>query len=244
MAGTLSQNGYEFLKSLEGFRLKPYKASKSERYWTVGLGHYGADVNPNKIYTEAECMALFAKDKLRFEADVNKVWHEPMTQNMFDALFSMAYNHGNVSTTPLKALCAGNNYQNQNKIASAWINLYTVKGLLTNRRKKEVSLFYSNQINTEAFKSDYPLPNGGGYGGGGFSNQDPTQNNYTTYTSDLNGQKLNTDLSASLRMENADSEQVQHTRIYKMNEPTVVVDELSMALNIPSTEEKDSSTSN
>ena len=29
-----------------------------------------------------------------------------------------------------------------------------------------------------------------------------------------------------------------------MNDPTVVVDELSMALNIPSTEEKDSSTSN
>ena len=244
MAGTLSRNGYEFLKSLEGFRLKPYKASKSERYWTVGLGHYGPDVNPNKTYTEAECIALFAKDKLRFEADVNKVWHEPMTQNMFDALFSMAYNHGNVSNTPLKALCAGNNYQNQNKLASAWINLYTVNGLLTNRRKKEVRLFYSNQINTEAFQSDYPLPSGGGYGGGGFSTQDPTQNNYTTYTSDLNGQKLNTDLSASLRMENADSEQVQHTRIYKMNEPTVVVDELSMALNIPSTEEKDSSTSN
>ena len=243
MAGTLSRNGYEFLKSLEGFRLKPYKASKSERYWTVGLGHYGPDVNPNKTYTEAECIALFAKDKLRFEADVNKVWHEPMTQNMFDALFSMAYNHGNVSNTPLKALCAGNNYQNQNKLASAWINLYTVNGLLTNRRKKEVSLFYSNQINTEAFQSDYPLPSGGGYGGG-FSTQDPTQNNYTTYTSDLNGQKLNTDLSASLRMENADSEQVQHTRIYKMNDPTVVVDELSMALNIPSTEEKDSSTSN
>ena len=244
MAGTLSRNGYEFLKSLEGFRLKPYKASKSERYWTVGLGHYGPDVNPNKTYTEAECIALFAKDKLRFEADVNKVWHEPMTQNMFDALFSMAYNHGNVSNTPLKALCAGNNYQNQNKLASAWINLYTVNGLLTKRRKKEVSLFYSNQINTEAFQSDYPLPSGGGYGGGGFSTQDPTQNNYTTYTSDLNGQKLNTDLSASLRMENADSEQVQHTRIYKMNDPTVVVDELSMALNIPSTEEKDSSTSN
>ena len=244
MAGTLSRNGYEFLKSLEGFRLKPYKASKSERYWTVGLGHYGPDVNPNKTYTEAECIALFSKDKLRFEADVNKVWHEPMTQNMFDALFSMAYNHGNVSNTPLKALCAGNNYQNQNKLASAWINLYTVNGLLTNRRKKEVRLFYSNQINTEAFQSDYPLPSGGGYGGGGFSTQDPTQNNYTTYTSDLNGQKLNTDLSASLRMENADSEQVQHTRIYKMNEPTVMVDELSMALNIPSTEEKDSSTSN
>ena len=182
MAGTLSRNGYEFLKSLEGFRLKPYKASKSERYWTVGLGHYGPDVNPNKTYTEAECIALFSKDKLRFEADVNKVWHEPMTQNMFDALFSMAYNHGNVSNTPLKALCAGNNYQNQNKLASAWINLYTVNGLLTNRRKKEVRLFYSNQINTEAFQSDYPLPSGGGYdapwqsnnSGGGFSTQDPT----------------------------------------------------------------------
>ena len=101
---------------------------------------------------------------------------------MFDALFSMAYNHGNVSSTPLKALCVGNNYQNQNKMASTWINLYTVNGLLTNRRKKEVSLFYSNQINTEAFQSDYQLSSGGGYGaswqgdnnGSGLSPLDPT----------------------------------------------------------------------
>ena len=45
-------------------------------------------------------------------------------------------------------------------------------------------------------------------------------------------------------MENAESEEVQKKSIYKMNEPTVIVDELSMVLNIPSTEEKDSSTSN
>ena len=69
---TLSQEGFNLLKGFEGFRNKPYHL-KGEKYYTVGLGHYGPDVNPNKIYTDAECMAFFEKDKQRFEADVNKV---------------------------------------------------------------------------------------------------------------------------------------------------------------------------
>ena len=88
---TLSQEGFNLLKGFEGFKNKPYHL-KGEKYYTVGLGHYGPDVNPNKIYTDAECMAFFEKDKKRFEEDVNKIYDKRfMNQNMFDACFCFAY---------------------------------------------------------------------------------------------------------------------------------------------------------
>ena len=48
----LSDNGYNFLKSLEGYTNKPYKDSNG--LYSVGLGHNGKDVKPNKIYTDEE----------------------------------------------------------------------------------------------------------------------------------------------------------------------------------------------
>lgn len=93
---TLSSRGFNFLKQQEGVRYKPYRLD-GEKYYTVGYGHYGPDVNPNKIYTEAEINRLFDEDAARFTRDVMIVWQDGMTQNMFDAMFSFAYNHGNIS---------------------------------------------------------------------------------------------------------------------------------------------------
>jgi GH24 family phage-related lysozyme (muramidase) len=51
---------------LENFRSKPYRLKKAdgtyEKHWTVGYGHNGPDVDPNKTYTEAESRALLIKD--------------------------------------------------------------------------------------------------------------------------------------------------------------------------------------
>ena len=241
---TLSQEGFNLLKGFEGFRNKPYHL-KGEKYYTVGLGHYGPDVDPNKTYTDAECMAFFEKDKQRFEADVNKVWHEPMTQQMFDALFSIAYNHGNVSRTVLANACKGTNYQDQEKMTAIWKNLYTCKGLLNKRRAKEVAYFYGNADtgtpysgNLSSGPSDYSAantspqssyvdtkPQSGGYAAGS------QPNNYKTYDSVYSGAELNTNITASLKMEGADTSTVTHTRIYKSSDPTVLVDELCMAID-------------
>ena len=241
---TLSQEGFNLLKGFEGFRNKPYHL-KGEKYYTVGLGHYGPDVNPNKIYTDAECMAFFEKDKQRFEADVNKVWHEPMTQQMFDALFSMAYNHGNVSRTVLANACKGTNYQDRQKVTAIWKNLYTCNGLLSKRRAKEVAYFYGDvdagtpySGNFSSGPSDYSSadtnPQSGGYAAGS------QPNDYKTYNSIYSGAELNTNITASLKMEGADTSTVIHTRIYKSSDPTVLVDELCMAID--ESEIKDSST--
>ena len=55
----LSENGYNFLKSIEGYKNKPYKDSNG--LYSVGLGHNGKDVNPNKIYTDEDSRKDFKR---------------------------------------------------------------------------------------------------------------------------------------------------------------------------------------
>ena len=140
----LSENGYNFLKSIEGYKHKPYKDSNG--LYSVGLGHNGKDVNPNKIYTDEEIKKLFEKDKIRFEADVNKIFDEKfMNQNMFDACFSFAYNVGNIAKTELGRMISNNPYDD--RLREFWEYTYTNgkknKGLVA-RRKKEVELYFAD----------------------------------------------------------------------------------------------------
>ena len=138
----LSDNGYNFLKSLEGYTNKPYKDSNG--LYSVGLGHNGKDVKPNKIYTDEEIAEIFAKDKIRFEEDVNKIYDKRfMNQNMFDACFCFAYNVGNISTTDLGKMIANNPYDD--RLRDFWKYTYTNGGKnkgLVERRKKEVELYF------------------------------------------------------------------------------------------------------
>ena len=46
-----SSKGIDFIKSFETLRLKAYKAVKSEKYYTIGYGHYGPDVEPGMEIT-------------------------------------------------------------------------------------------------------------------------------------------------------------------------------------------------
>lgn len=92
----VSENCINLIKEFEGYKLKPYKLA-GEKYYTVGFGHYGADVNPNKKYTKKEVEALLVSDLQRFETGVlryDKIYH--WTQNEFDALVSFAYNIGSI----------------------------------------------------------------------------------------------------------------------------------------------------
>lgn len=240
MSMHLSQNGFDFIKSHEGFKTKPYKAQPQETYWTVGIGHYGADVNPNKIYTEAECMALFKKDTEYFDRVVNAVWRAPMTQNMYDALFSAAYSCGNLNG--LKDVLAGDGWKNPQKVAEYWYKWKTTcKGkrvpFLEKIRKKEVELFYAEEGTRVVMDGTNPSnigPSYNSYGSPSYASSSPSQtpeaNNYETYSSSLGGMTLNTDKFASNVIDKMDSEEVKHTRIYKATEPTIIVDELSMAM--------------
>lgn len=92
----VSENCINLIKEFEGYKLKPYKLA-GEIYYTVGYGHYGADVNPDKKYTKKEVEALLISDLQRFETGVlryDKIYH--WSQNEFDALVSFAYNVGSI----------------------------------------------------------------------------------------------------------------------------------------------------
>ena len=43
----ISHIGIELIKSFEGCRLYAYKVASFEKYYTIGWGHYGADVTPD-----------------------------------------------------------------------------------------------------------------------------------------------------------------------------------------------------
>lgn len=133
-----SENGKNMIKRYEGLRLTSYKAHKSEVFYTIGYGHYGADVGQGAVITVPKANELFDKDIVKYENAVNKL-NMQLTQNQYDALVSFAYNCG---TANLKRLIKG---RTKGQIADALL-LYNKAGGqtlagLTRRRKEERALF-------------------------------------------------------------------------------------------------------
>lgn len=89
-----SQNGINLIKQFEGVRLTAYKAIPEETYYTIGYGHYGADVSKGMKITQVQAENLLRNDLVRYENSVIKTVKFPLTQNRFDALVSFTYNCG------------------------------------------------------------------------------------------------------------------------------------------------------
>lgn len=90
-----SSKGIDFIKSFETLRLKAYKAVPSEKFYTIGWGHYGADVRAEMEISEIMADALLEEDLSIFEECVSAIVKGlNLTQCQFDALVSFAYNCG------------------------------------------------------------------------------------------------------------------------------------------------------
>ena len=99
----ISENGLNLIISFEGFCPKATKAVKTEKYYTIGYGHYGKDVDEKQTITKEEALSLLKKDMKRFETKVMKYNNcYNFTQNEFDALVSFAYNVGNIDQLTAK----------------------------------------------------------------------------------------------------------------------------------------------
>ena len=81
------------IKEFEGLSLKAYKPVPTEKFYTIGYGHYGADVKANQVITEKEAESLLRKDLEKFEAYVNKL-DVCKKQCCFDSLVDFAFNLG------------------------------------------------------------------------------------------------------------------------------------------------------
>ena len=88
-----SEAGRKKIESFEGCVLHAYKARPAEKYYTIGYGHYGADVAVDMTITQAEADRLFQQDLQRFEKAVNDLGML-LSQQQFDALVDFAYNCG------------------------------------------------------------------------------------------------------------------------------------------------------
>lgn len=91
----ISENGISLIKSFEGCRLTAYKAVSTEKYYTIGWGHYGADVKAGQSISQGEADALFLSDLQQFVRYTNSHTKSlKLNQNQFDALVSFCYNCG------------------------------------------------------------------------------------------------------------------------------------------------------
>ena len=139
----ISDNGIELIKSFEVFSPKACKCVDSEKYYTIGYGHYGKDVSENDTITKSTATELLKKDVEFAERKVNKynsIYN--FNQNQFDALVSFCYNVGNIDgltkngTRTISQISTAFNYYNKS-------GGKVLRGL-QKRRKKEKDLFDSS----------------------------------------------------------------------------------------------------
>lgn len=135
----VSNNGIKLIQQFEGCRLTAYKAVASEKYYTIGYGHYGSDVTKGMTITQAKATSLLKSDLAKFEKLVNKYEKYKFNQNEFDALVSFAYNIGNIDNLTRYGL------RTRAEISDAMVKYNKAGGKvlagLTNRRKAEQKLF-------------------------------------------------------------------------------------------------------
>lgn len=152
----INKAGLNLIKEFEGCRLKPYKALPSEPYYTLGIGHYGADtvkiynaaVADHGSFTEEDALNLLEKDVARFDAIVNKYCaHLKLNSNQHSALVSFTYNCGAAN---LAKLIKGRD----KKTIGEKILLYnkaggkTLKGLV--RRREAEQKLYKKAVKKDA----------------------------------------------------------------------------------------------
>ena len=145
----ISKAGIDFIIGFEGFSAKACKCVSTEKYYTIGYGHYGYDVKKDDTITREEARKLLEADLLSFEKKVSKYDSKyDFNQNEFDALVSFAYNVGNIDQL------TANGTRSRDKISECML-LYNKSGGkvlngLTKRRKAERELFL-----TKVFSSYY-----------------------------------------------------------------------------------------
>jgi len=139
-----STAGINLIKQFEGCRLTAYKPVPTEKYWTIGYGHYGPDVTPGMVITQAQAEIMLGIDLQKYEQAVERYTPFPLSQTQFDALVSFAYNCG-----------AGNLQQlvkkrNALRVADAMLRYNKAGGKvlngLTKRRQTEHDLFCKDLI--------------------------------------------------------------------------------------------------
>lgn len=140
MSRNLSANGLNLIKSFEGCKLTAYKCLPTEKYYTIGYGHYGSDVTAGMKITKEQAEELLLQDCKKAIKNVNSFMSKyNFNQNQFDALVSFAFNVGSINQ--LTASGARTLEQISSKITDYNKSGGRVIAGLVKRRAKEKELF-------------------------------------------------------------------------------------------------------
>ena len=163
-----SNEGIAMIKESEGLRLTAYKAVSTEKYYTIGYGHYGADVTEDMVITEEKAEELLRQDLLIAENAVNLAMNdatEILTQHQFDALVSFVFNvgTGNFATSTIRTfvlygISRFDRFQVIHAICSFNRSGGVVLQGLTNRRLRECAFFY-DEPSLVSYDLEYPVGN-------------------------------------------------------------------------------------
>lgn len=140
MPRDLSPNGLKLIKSFEGCKLTAYKCLPTEKYYTIGYGHYGSDVTLGMKITKEQAEDLLLQDCEKAIKNVNSFMSKyNFNQNQFDALVSFAFNVGSINQ--LTASGTRTLEQISSKITAYNKSGGRVIAGLVKRRAKEKELF-------------------------------------------------------------------------------------------------------
>lgn len=140
MSRNLSTSGLNLIKSFEGCKLTAYKCLPTEKYYTIGYGHYGSDVTAGMKITKEQAEELLLQDCKKAIKNVNSFMSKyNFNQNQFDALVSFAFNVGSINQ--LTASGTRTLEQISSKITAYNKSGGRVIAGLVKRRAKEKELF-------------------------------------------------------------------------------------------------------
>lgn len=143
----VSPTGEAFIKSFERLRLTAYTATGGERYFTIGWGHYGPDVQPGQRINVAYAQYLFNRDLSRVYAGYRSFLSDfEVDGRVLDALSSLLFNCGlrpisNASRLIPTAIRSGSLDQARNGFLAYNKQNGEVLPGLARRREAEIKLF-------------------------------------------------------------------------------------------------------
>ena len=140
----ISQAGVDAIKAFEGLRLDAYKCPAGIP--TIGYGSTGSHVSMGMSITEEYAEVLLREDIERFERCVNEYVTVELTQYMFDALVSFAFNLG-CGALKRSTLLKRVNVNRKEDAANEFLRWDNAGGRklagLTRRRNEEREMFLS-----------------------------------------------------------------------------------------------------
>lgn len=153
-----SQEGINLIKKYEGLRLEAYKALPTEKYYTIGYGHYGSDVKAGDAIAVEQAEDLLKQDLEKFERAVEKYNSQyNWSQCQFDALVSFSYNCGIGNLDKLVAFGTRSIQEITDKIPAYNKAGGKVLNGLTKRRNAEQLLFISGSNNNKYVLGNYEI---------------------------------------------------------------------------------------